>query len=59
MAMNSQLHLHMKTETLNRLKEEADENQISVSALCRLKICKYHQLNKLEFMLEKLLSRKS
>ena len=56
--MNSTLHLKMKTETLMMLKEEASENQISVSALCRLKICKYHRLNKLEFMLDKLLRRK-
>lgn len=58
MVMNSTLHLKMKTETLMMLKEEASENQISVSALCRLKICKYHRLNKLEFMLDKLLRRK-
>jgi len=58
MVMNSTLHLKIKTETFNRLKEEASENQISLSALCRLKICKYHRLNKLEFMLEKLFRRR-
>jgi hypothetical protein len=58
MVMNSTIHLKIKTETFKRLKEEANENQISLSALCRLKICKYHRLNKLEFMLEKLLRRK-
>lgn len=58
MVMNSTVHLKIKTETFNRLREEASENQIYLSALCRLRICKYHRLNKLEFLLEKLLRRK-
>ncbi len=54
MGMNSKIHVLLKTEDFNRLKEEAMEKQISLSDLCRLKILQFNQLAKLEFLLEKL-----
>jgi hypothetical protein len=38
MKKNSQLHLHLETELLERLKKEADEQFITVAELCRLKL---------------------
>jgi hypothetical protein len=56
--MNSRIHLHIKTSSYKELMEEAGKNQISLSALCRLRLCKHHQLERIEHMLQLLLKRK-
>ena len=38
MKKNSQLHLHLETELLNKLKEEARLNYTTVAELSRLKL---------------------
>lgn len=38
MKKNSQLHLHLETELLNKLKEEVRQNYTTVSGLSRLKL---------------------
>jgi len=54
MAMNSKLHILLKTEDFNKLKNEAQKNQISLSDLCRLRLLQYYQFEKIESMLEKI-----
>ena len=38
MKKNSQLHIHIETELLEKLKREAEQNYITISELCRLKL---------------------
>ncbi|VVB79030.1 Uncharacterised protein [uncultured archaeon] len=38
MKKNSQLHLHIETELLERLKREAEQEYITVAELCRIKL---------------------
>jgi hypothetical protein len=54
MGMNSKLHILLKTEEFMRLKEEARQNQVSLSDLCRLRLLQRHQFEKLQAMLEKI-----
>lgn len=46
--MNSHLHVIMETKFFNRLKAEAQENSISLSEYCRLKLKKNVDLEKIE-----------
>ena len=57
MGKNSQLHLFLETETLNNLKKKASENNISVSELCRQKISQNSKIDRIEFMIEKILRK--
>jgi len=52
MVKNSQLHLALETDFLNFLKKEAKERSISVAELCRIKLQKNLQLDRIEIMLE-------
>ena len=52
--MNSKLHILLKTEDFNKLRDEAFKSQISLSDLCRLRLLQYNQLETIKFMLEKL-----
>ncbi len=55
MKKNSQLHLVIETPKLNRLKEEAKEQRVSLSELCRQKLRPRPQLDRIEHKLDKLL----
>ncbi|MEK6909256.1 MAG: hypothetical protein AABX23_04360 [Nanoarchaeota archaeon] len=48
MKKNSQLHLYLETDLLDKLKKIAEENKVSVSEICRRKIKEIPQLNKIE-----------
>ena len=58
MKKNSQLHLFLETQTLNNLKKQASEDNVSVSELCRQKIREEPRLTRIELILERLLKRK-
>ena len=55
MGKNAHLHLVLETDFLNSLKAEAKKNMISVSELCRLKLHKSLQLDRIEFKIDKML----
>ena len=48
MKKNSQLHFFIETELLEKLEKEAQEQEISVSKLCRHKLGENSRLNKIE-----------
>ncbi len=52
---NSQLHLVIETHKLTKLKEEANEQKVSLSELCRQKLRPRPQLDRIENKLDKLL----
>jgi hypothetical protein len=54
MKKNSQIHLFIETEILHTLKRQADEEDISVSELCRQKLRECSRLTKIEMILEDL-----
>lgn len=55
MKKNSQLHVVIETYKLNRLKEEAREQDVSLAELCRRKLKPRPQLDRIENKLDKLL----
>lgn len=52
MRKNSRLHFSIETDIFNALKKEAEQEGLSISALCRHKLCEYPKLTKIEFMIE-------
>ena len=52
MRKNCQLHLFLESDLLERLQREADNNEVSVSELCRDKLKQCSRLTKIEMMLE-------
>ena len=54
MKKNSHLHILIETNLLNRLKEEAQEKKTSLGQLCRSKLRKQPQLDRIEGKLNKL-----
>lgn len=58
MKKNTQLFLRIETELKEKLKQEAQDQNISFSELCRQKFRESSRLIKIEMMLEELLSRK-
>lgn len=48
MNKNSQIHLYLETELLERIKRIAEENKVTVSEICRRKLREIPQLNKIE-----------
>ena len=58
MKKNSQIHIFLETELKEKLGKQADDEGISISELCRQKLKENSQLEKIEMMLENLLSRK-
>lgn len=48
MRMTSHIHLVLETEFLNQLKKEAQRKNITLSQLCRLKLDKNLQLDRME-----------
>jgi len=55
MGMNSQLHLVLSSDLLEKLRKESDNRDLTISDLCREKLREDSQLDKIEFMLKKLL----
>ncbi|MFC2138973.1 hypothetical protein ACFLTE_12460 [Bacteroidota bacterium] len=55
MKKNSQLHVVIETHKLNRLKEEAKEQGVSLAELCRQKLKPRPQMDRIEGKLDKLL----
>ena len=55
---NSQLHVVIETHKLNKLKEEAKEQDVSLAELCRRKLKPRPQLDRIESKLDKLLKKK-
>lgn len=54
MKKNSQIHLYLETELLEKLKKQATAVEISVSELCRRKLKDIPQLNRIERLIENL-----
>lgn len=57
MVKNSHLHIVLETDFLAMLKKEAKERSISVSELCRIKLHKTLQLDRIEFIVKKILEK--
>ena len=55
---NSQLHVVIETRKLNRLKEEAKEQDVSLAELCRQKLKPRPQLDRIEGKLDKIIKKR-
>jgi hypothetical protein len=51
MKKNSQIHLYLETEILERLKKQANELGVSISELCRRKLKEIPQISRIEYLL--------
>lgn len=49
------IHLRLDNSLLEQLRKEAEEMGVCLSEICRQKLQSNHRLNKIEFMLDKLL----
>lgn len=54
MKKNSQIHLFIETELLDKIKKQAQERELSISELCRRKVRESLQLEKIEFLLREI-----
>lgn len=52
MKKNAHIHLLIESEVLEKLKKEAEEQDILLSELCRHKLRQSHQLDRIESMLK-------
>jgi hypothetical protein len=52
MPKNSKLHFAIETEIFESLKKEAEQQGLSLSALCRQKLRECSKLNRIEFLVE-------
>lgn len=57
MKKNSQIHLLLESDLKDNLERQAQEEEISISELCRKKLRESSRLVKIEMMLEKLISK--
>ncbi|VVB83899.1 Uncharacterised protein [uncultured archaeon] len=57
MKKNNQLHIFVETKLLNTLIEEAQKEEISLSELCRSKLRRKPQLDRIEEKVEKILKK--
>ena len=57
MKKNAQLHILLESSLLNRLKEEAEEQKVSLGHLCRTRLRKRSQLDRIEGKLDKVLGK--
>jgi hypothetical protein len=55
MGKNAHLHIVIETDFLNQLKRQAKEKMITVSQLCRLKLQKSLQMDRIELKIDKLI----
>ena len=58
MKKNAQLHLMIETRELNKLRIEAEEKKVSLAELCRVKLRRNPQLDRIEGKLEKVLGKR-
>ena len=58
MKKNAQLHLVIEVREVNKLKAEAEEKKISLSELCRIKLRKNTQFDRIEGKLDDILRSK-
>lgn len=58
MKKNSHLHILIETNLLTKLKEEAQERGMSLGQLCRYKLRKQSQLDRIEGKLDNLLKHR-
>ncbi len=59
MKKNSHLHILIETSLLNKLKVEAQEKNISLGQLCRSKLGKQPQLDRIEGKLDRVLKKQN
>ena len=59
MKKNAQLHFVIEVREINKLKNEAEEKKISLSELCRVKLRKNTQFDRIEGKLDRLLKKKN
>ena len=57
MKKNAQLHLVIEVREVNKLKAEAEDKKISLSELCRVKLRKNTQFDRLEGKLDSILGK--
>jgi hypothetical protein len=57
MKKNAQLHLVIEARELNKLKVEAEEKKVSLAELCRVKLRKNNQFDRIEGKLDKIIKR--
>ena len=57
MPRNAHLHIVVSTEFLNQLKQEARKKMLTLAEFCRLRLQKSLQLDRMEFMLGKLIKK--
>lgn len=57
MKKNAQLHILLETSLLNKLKKEAEEKGVSLGHLCRSKLRRKPQLDRIEGKLDKLIKK--
>lgn len=56
MRKNTQLHLVVETELFERLKKQAQEEELTISEYCRNKLKENSRILKIEIIMEKILS---
>jgi len=54
---NSQIHLRMETSLFLNLKKQIEGKYLSLSELCRQKLRKDRQLDRIELLLKKLINK--
>jgi len=59
MKKNSHLHVLIETSLLSRLKIEAQDKGVSLGQLCRTKLRKQPQLDRIEEKIDKILKKRS
>ena len=57
MKKNAQLHLMIETRELNKLRVQAEEKKVSLAELCRVKLRKHPQLDRIEGKLDRILKK--
>ena len=58
MKKNAKIHFMIETALLETLRNQAEENRVSIAELCREKLRKSNQLDRIELILNKLLKQK-
>jgi len=58
MKKNSHLHILIETNLLNKLKEEALGKNLSLGQLCRSKLRKHNQLDRIELKVDRILKNR-
>ena len=59
MKKNAKIHFMIETALLETLRNQAEENRVSIAELCREKLRKSNQLDRIESILNKLLKQKN